>query len=68
MNGSTKDRRGSYFLFKKYHIKIFLKLLVETRTRIRILGFGSTKKNSAKCKMQMIPDPDVVRIRESYQN
>ena len=25
------------------------------------------KKNSSKQKMQMIPDPDVVRIRESYQ-
>jgi hypothetical protein len=52
MNGSTKDRRGSYFLFKKYHIKIFLKLLGETRTRIRILEFGSIKKTqrNAKCK------------------
>ena len=38
-----------------------------TRTRIRILGSGSVKKNSSKQKMQMIPDPDVVRIRESYQ-
>ncbi len=25
------------------------------------------KKNSSKCKMQIIPDPDVVRIRESYR-
>ncbi len=38
-----------------------------TRTRIRILGSGSVKKNSSKQKMQMIPDPDMVRIRESYQ-
>ncbi len=37
-----------------------------TRTRIRILGSGSVK-NSPKQKMQMIPDPDVVRIREWYQ-
>jgi hypothetical protein len=47
--------------------KVFLKLLGVTRTRIRILGSGSVKKNSSKQKMQMIPDPDVVRIRESYQ-
>ncbi len=46
--------------------KIFLKLLGVTQTRIRILGSGSVK-NSSKQKMQMIPDPDVVRIHESYQ-
>jgi hypothetical protein len=43
--------------------KIFLKLLGVTRTRIRILGSGSVKKNSSKQKMQMIRDPDVVWIR-----
>ena len=47
--------------------KIFLKLLCVTRTRIRILGSGSVKKIHQNRKMQMIPDPDVVRIRESYQ-
>ena len=36
------------------------------RTQIQILGSGSVK-NSSKQKMQMIPDPDGVRIRESYQ-
>ncbi len=46
--------------------KIFLKLLGVTRTRIRILGSGSVKK-FIKQKMQMIPDPDVVWIGESYQ-
>ena len=46
--------------------KFFLKLLCVTRTRIRILGSGSVKISS-KQKMQTIPDPDVVRIRESYQ-
>jgi hypothetical protein len=46
--------------------KFFLKLLGVTRTRIRILGSGSVKK-FIKQKMQMIPDPDVVWIRESYQ-
>ena len=46
--------------------KIFLKLLCVTRTRIRILGSGPVK-NSLKQRMQRIPDPDVVRIRESYQ-
>ncbi len=47
--------------------QIFLKLLGVTRTRIRILGSGSVKKIHQNRKMQMIPDPDVVRIRESYQ-
>ncbi len=46
--------------------KIFLKLLGVTRSRIRILGSGSIK-NPSKQKMQMIPDLDAVRIRESYQ-
>jgi hypothetical protein len=48
-------------------IEIFLKLLGVTQTRIRILGSGSVKKIHQNRKMQMIPDPDVVRIRESYQ-
>jgi hypothetical protein len=47
--------------------KIFLKLLGVTRTRIRILGSGSVKKIHQNRKMQMTPDPDVVRIRELYQ-
>ena len=47
--------------------KIFLKLLGVARTRIRILGSGSVKKFIKNRKMQMIPDPDVVRIRKSYQ-
>ncbi len=46
--------------------KIFLKQLGVMRTQIRILGSGSVKK-FIKQKMQMIPDPDVVWIRESYQ-
>ena len=54
------------FSFKNIMFKFFLKLLGVTRTRIRILGSGSVKK-FIKQKMQMIPDPDVVRIRESYQ-
>jgi hypothetical protein len=53
------------FSFENIMFKFFLKLLGETRTRIRILGSGSIK-NSSKCKMQLILDPDVVRIRESY--
>jgi hypothetical protein len=36
------------------------------QTRIRILGSGSIKK-LIKMKMQLIPVPDVVWIRESYQ-
>jgi hypothetical protein len=47
--------------------KIFLKLLGVTRTRIQILGSGSIKKFIKTGKMQLIPDTDVVRIRESYQ-
>ena len=56
----------AHFSFKISCLKFFLKLLCVTRTRIRILGSGSVK-NSSKQKMQMIPDPDEVRIRESYQ-
>ncbi len=67
MNGSTQRWRGSAFFFQNIMFKIFLKLLGVTRTRIRILGSGSVKKNSSKQKMQMIPDPDMVQIRESYQ-
>ncbi len=66
MHGSTQRWRGSVFLLKNIMFKLFLKLLGVTRTRIRILGSGSIK-NSSKQKMQMIPDPDVVLIRESYQ-
>ncbi len=47
--------------------KFFLKLLCVTRTRIRILESGSVKKIHQNIKMQTIPDPDEVRIRESYQ-
>jgi hypothetical protein len=66
MNGSTEGRRGSNFL-KKYHMKNFSKAVgwdanPDSDPRIRI-----HQKNSPKCKMQIIPDPDVVRIRESYQ-
>ena len=46
--------------------KFFLKLLCVTRTRIRILESGSVKNTSNK-KRKRIPDPDEVRIRESYQ-
>jgi hypothetical protein len=46
--------------------KFFLKLLGVRRIQIRILGFGSVKK-FIKTEIQMIPDPDVVRIRQSYQ-
>ncbi len=67
MNGSTKRWRGSDFSFKNIMFKIFLKLLSVTWTRIQILGSGSVKKNSSKQKLQMIPDPDMVRICESYQ-
>ncbi len=47
--------------------KIVLKLLGVTRTWIRILGSGSVKKIYQNRKMQMILDPDAVRISESYQ-
>ena len=47
--------------------KFFLKLLCVTRTRIRILESGSVRKIHQNRKKQMIPDPDEVRIRESYQ-
>ena len=63
--GPPKGGAGPFF-FQNIMFKIFLKLLCVTRTRIRILGSGSVK-NSSKQKMQMIPDPDEVRIRESYQ-
>jgi hypothetical protein len=41
------------FPFKNTTLKFFLKLLGETRTRIRILGSGSIKKTqrNAKCKL-----------------
>jgi hypothetical protein len=55
------------FSFKKIMFKIFLKLLGVTWIRIPILGSGSVKKTNQNHKMQMIPDPDVVRICESYQ-
>jgi hypothetical protein len=61
----SKRWRGSDFSFKNIMFKIFLKLLGVTRTLIRIFGSGSVKK-FIKTE-QMIPDPDVVRIRESYQ-
>ena len=54
------------FSSKNIMFKFFLKLLGVMRTRIRILGSGSVK-NSSKQKTQMIPDPDEVRFRESYQ-
>ncbi len=46
----SEGRRGSGFLSKKFMFKIFQKLLGVTRTRIRILGSGSVKKNSSKPK------------------
>jgi hypothetical protein len=63
--GPPKDGAGPFF-FQNIMFKIFLKLLCVTRTRFPILGSGSVK-NSSKQKMQMIPDPDEVRIGESYQ-
>ena len=54
------------FSSKNIMFKFFLKLLCVTRTRIRILESGSVKNSSNK-KRKRIPDPDEVRIRESYQ-
>ena len=63
--GPPKGGAGPFF-FQNIMLKIFLKLLCVTRTRIRILESGSVKNSSNK-KRKRIPDPDEVRIRESYQ-
>jgi hypothetical protein len=44
MNGSIKREARILISFKNIMFKFFLKLLGETRTRIRILGSGSIKK------------------------
>jgi hypothetical protein len=66
MTGSTKGGADPFSSLKNPS-KNFLKLLDGTQTRIWIFGSGSIKKKSSKCKTQIIPDPDVVRIRELYQ-
>jgi hypothetical protein len=53
MTGSTKERRGSVSSLKSCWMG---------REPVQI-----HQKKSSKCKMQIIPDPDVVRICESYQ-
>jgi hypothetical protein len=67
MNGSTKGRRGSGFLSKISHSNFSKSCWVRRES-----GSGSSdpdpSKNSAECKMQIISDPVVVRIRELYQN